>query len=167
MPSFDIVSKVSEQEVDNAFQQAKKEVDQRYDFKGTETVLERATDPKEKGGLKLRSSTEQRLEAAREVLVTKLAKRGVSLRAVKYGEVIHLGKHYLQTLTFAQGIEIEKAKALVKLIKDSKLKVQGAIQGDAVRVSGKARDDLQSAMALVRGKAEELGVDVGFENFRD
>jgi uncharacterized protein YajQ (UPF0234 family) len=167
MPSFDIVSKVSEQEVDNAFQQAKKEIDQRYDFKGTETLLERATDPKEKGGIKLRSTTEQKLESAREVLVTKLAKRGVSLRSVKYGDVAKSGKHYGQTLSFVNGIEIEKAKAIVKLIKDSKLKVQGAIQGDAVRVSGKSRDDLQSAMNLVRSKSEELNVDVGFENRRD
>ena len=164
MPSFDIVSKVSEQEVDNAFQQAKKEVDQRYDFKGTETVLERATDPKEKGGLKLRSSTEQRLEAAREVLETKLAKRGVSLRAVRRGEVVHLGKNYLQTITFAQGIELEKAKAIVKLIKESKIKVQGAIQGDAVRVTGTKRDDLQAAISLLKREISDLPL--GFDNFR-
>src|SRR5206468_2054089 len=83
MPSFDIVSKVSEPEVDNAFQQAKKEIDQRYDFKGTDTSLERVTAPEK--GIKLRSTTEQRLEAARSVLVEKLAKRGVPLRGVKYG----------------------------------------------------------------------------------
>ncbi len=147
MPSFDIVSKVNEQEVDNAFQQAKKEIDQRYDFKGTETALEKAE--KEKG-IRIKSSTEQRLEAAREVLVQKLAKRNVSLRGVKYGSVEQSGKLFLQLLTFAQGIESEKAKAIVKLIKDSKLKVQGAIQGDTVRVSGKARDDLQAVMQMVR-----------------
>jgi uncharacterized protein YajQ (UPF0234 family) len=167
MPSFDIVSKVNEQEVDNAFQQAKKEIDQRYDFKGTETSLERATDPKEKGGIRLRSTTEQRLEAAREVLVTKLAKRGVSLRSVKYGDVAQSGKQVLQALTFAQGIEPEKAKALVKAIKDAKLKVQAAIQGDAVLVTSKSRDELQAAMQLARSKQDELQVDVGFENFRD
>ena len=167
MPSFDIVSKVNEQEVDNAFQQAKKELEQRYDFKGTESSLERATDPKAKGGIKLKSTTEQKLEAAREIIVTKLAKRGVSLRSVKYGDAAQSGKYWLQTLTFTEGIEVEKAKALVKLIKDSKLKVQGAIQGDAVRVSSKSRDDLQGAMQLVRSKSEELNVDVGFENFRD
>jgi uncharacterized protein YajQ (UPF0234 family) len=168
MPSFDIVSKVSEQEVDNAFQQAKKEVDQRYDFKGTETTLEKVASDKEKGGgLKIRSSTEQRLEAARTVLVEKLAKRGVALRGLKYGDLEHSGKYVSQVLTFAQGIETEKAKALVKLIKDSKLKVQGSIQGDSVRVSGKSRDDLQSVMQLVRGKQDELAVDLMFENFRD
>jgi len=164
MPSFDIVSKVNEQEVDNAFQQAKKEIEQRYDFKGTETSLEKVE--KEKG-IRLRSSTEQRLEAAREVLVQKLAKRGISLRGVKYGNVEQSGKTVQQLLTFAQGIESEKAKAIVKLIKDSKLKVQGAIQGDSVRVTGKSRDDLQQVMQLVRGKQDELGVDTQFENFRD
>jgi len=94
-------------------------------------------------------------------------KRGISLRGVKYGNVEQSGKTVQQLLTFAQGIETEKAKAIVKLIKDSKLKVQGAIQGDSVRVSGKSRDDLQHVMQLVRGKQDELGVDTQFENFRD
>jgi len=165
MPSFDIVSKVNEQEVDNAFQQAKKEIDQRYDFKGTETVLEKVTAPEK--GLKIRSSTEQRLEAARTVLVEKMAKRGVPLRGLKYGNVEQSGKHVSQVLSFVQGIAAEKAKALVKALKDSKLKVQAAIQGDAVRVSGKSRDDLQAAIQLARGKQDELKVDLGFENFRD
>src|SRR5438067_10888503 len=165
MPSFDIVSKVNEQEVDNAFQQAKKEIDQRYDFKGTETTLEKVTAPEK--GLKVRSTTEQRLEAARTVLVEKMAKRGVPLRGLKYGAIEQSGKYTSQTLTFVQGIETEKAKALVKMIKDSKLKVQGSIQGDAVRVSGKSRDDLQSVIQMARGKQDELKVDLMFENFRD
>ena len=165
MPSFDIVNKVNEQEVDNAFQQAKKEVDQRYDFKGTETTLEKVAAPTR--GLKIRSSTEQRMEAARTVLVEKLAKRNVALRGLKYGAVEHSGKYVSQVLTFAQGIETEKAKALVKAIKDSKLKVQGAIQGDSVRVSGKSRDDLQAAMQLARSRMDDLKVDLTFENFRD
>jgi cyclic-di-GMP-binding protein len=165
MPSFDIVSKVNEQEVDNAFQQAKKEIDQRYDFKGTETSLEKVSAPEK--GLKIRSTTEQRLEAARTVLVEKMAKRGVPLRGLKYGAVEQSGKHVAQVLSFVQGIETEKAKAIVKMIKDSKLKVQGSIQGDAVRVSGKSRDDLQSVIQMVRGKQDELKVDLMFENFRD
>jgi cyclic-di-GMP-binding protein len=164
MPSFDIVNKVNPQEVDNAFQQARKEIEQRYDFKGTETHLEKKD---KEQGIQIRSSTEQRLEAAREVLVEKLAKRGISLRGVKYGAVEQSGKTVQQLLTFAQGIETEKAKAIVKLIKDSKLKVQGAIQGDSVRVTGKSRDDLQSVMQLVRGKQDEIGADTQFENFRD
>ncbi len=165
MPSFDIVSKVNEQEVDNAFQQAKKEIDQRYDFKGTETTLEKVIAPEK--GLKVRSSAEPRLEAARTVLVEKMAKRGVPLRGLKYGPIEQSGKYVSQTLTFVQGIEIEKAKALVKMIKDSKLKVQGSIQGDAVRVSGKNRDDLQTVIQMARGKQDELKVDLAFENFRD
>jgi len=164
MPSFDIVSKVDQQEVDNAFQQAKKELDQRYDFKGTDTTLERLE--KEKS-LRIRTNSEPKLEAAREVLVQKLAKRGISLRSVKYGDPEQTGKLTQQSLTFSEGIEPEKAKAIVKLIKDSKLKVQGAILGDSVRVSGKNRDDLQSAMQLLRAKSEELDVDIGFDNFRD
>ena len=100
MPSFDIVSKVTEQEVDNAFQQAKKEIDQRYDFKGTETVLEKVAAPEK--GLKIRSTTEQRLEAARSVLLEKLAKRGVPLRGVKYGKVEQSGKYVSQVLSFTQ-----------------------------------------------------------------
>src|SRR2546421_8973066 len=161
MPSFDIVNQVNEQEVDNAFQQARKEIEQRYDFKGTDTHLEKKD--KEKG-IQIRSSTEQRLEAAREVLVQKLAKRGISLRGVKYGNVEQSGKYVSQLLTFAQGIETEKAKAIVKAIKDSKLKVQGSIQGDSVRVSGKSRDDLQQIIALARGKQDELKIDLMFEN---
>jgi cyclic-di-GMP-binding protein len=164
MPSFDIVSRVNDQEVDNAFQQAKKEIDQRYDFKGTDTGLEKAE--KEKG-LRIKSSTEQRLESAREVLMQKLAKRGIPLRGVTYGKVEQSGKLVLQLITFAQGLESEKAKALVKAIKDSKLKVQGSIQGDSVRVTGKSKDDLQAAMQLARSKQDELKVDVQFENFRD
>src|SRR5437868_899688 len=165
MPSFDIVSKVNEQEVDNAFQQAKKEIDQRYDFKGTETSLEKVSAPEK--GLKIRSTTEQRLEAARTVLVEKMAKRGVPLRGLKYGALEQSGKHVSQVLSFVQGIETEKAKAIVKAIKDSKLKIQGSIQGDTVRVSGKSRDDLQSTIQLVRGKQDELKLDLMFENFRD
>jgi uncharacterized protein YajQ (UPF0234 family) len=165
MPSFDIVSKVNEQEVDNAFQQAKKEIDQRYDFKGTETALEKVAAPEK--GLKIRSTTEQRLEAARSVLMEKLAKRGVPLRGVKYGNVEQSGKYVSQVLSFTQGIESEKAKALVKAIKDTKLKVQAAIQGDSLRVSAKSRDDLQTIIALARGKQDELAIDLMFENFRD
>src|SRR6187551_739960 len=139
MPSFDIVSKVNFAEVDNAFQQSKKEVDQRYDFKGTDTAVERVQNEKE-NGIRVKSNEAPRLETAREVIVTKLAKRGISLRSVKYGPVEQSGKVHSQLLTFISGLEIEKAKALVKLIKDSKIKVQGAIQGDSVRVSGKNRD---------------------------
>ena len=162
MPSFDIVSRVNEQEVDNAFQQAKKEIDQRYDFKGTETSLERVTAPEK--GIKLRSTAEQRLEAARTVLVEKMAKRGVPLRGLKYGAIEQSGKHVQQTLTFVQGIETEKAKAIVRTIKDAKLKVQASIQSDQVRVTGRSKDDLQKAMALVR--EQDFGIPLQFTNYR-
>jgi len=172
MPSFDIVNKVNEQEVDNAFQQARKEIEQRYDFKGTDTHLEKKD--KEKG-IQIRSSTEQRLEAAREVLVQKLAKRGVSLRGVKYGTVEQSGKTMQQLLTFVQGIETEKAFLDVlkqgtggrSLNKNVSCLMPPATRWRVSRVSGKSRDDLQQVMHLVRGKQDELGVDTQFENFRE
>jgi uncharacterized protein YajQ (UPF0234 family) len=167
MPSFDVVSKVSEQEIDNAFQQARKEIDQRYDFRGTDTSLERPQEPKEKGAVRIKSSSEERLAAAREVLLGKLAKRGVSMRAVKCGEPSQTGTVHQQTISFAQGIEPDKAKALAKAVKESKLKVQAAIQGDSLRISGKSKDELQNAMALLKSKQDEVGVDIGFENRRE
>ncbi|MBS2022014.1 MAG: YajQ family cyclic di-GMP-binding protein [Deltaproteobacteria bacterium] len=166
MPSFDIVSKVNLPEVDNAFQQAKKEIDQRYDFKGTDTGVERVVNEKE-NGIKLKSSTEQRLEAARGIVVEKLAKRGISMRAIVYGKIEQSGKFHLQLLTFQAGLKPEKVKELVKFIKDSKIKVQAAIQGDAVRVSSKSRDELQETMKAVRANADKMEIDIGFENFRD
>ncbi len=166
MPSFDIVSKVNMAEVDNAFQQAKKEIDQRYDFKGTDTGVERVQTEKE-NGIRIKSSTEQRLEAAREIVVTKLAKRGISLRSVKYGTVEQSGKNQLQLITFQSGLAVEKAKAIVKLIKDFEAQGAGRDPGRQRARLGKNRDDLQSAMQLMRQKSEELDVDIGFENFRD
>src|SRR5207244_2190904 len=140
---------------------------QRTDHGMVEEALRRAVRSVPEKGIKLRSTTEQRVEAARTVLVEKMAKRGVPLRGLKYGNIEQSGKHVQQTLTFVQGIETEKAKAIVKAIKDSKLKLQGSIQGDAVRVSGKNRDDLQSVIQMARGKQDELKVDLMFENFRD
>src|SRR5438309_12124554 len=115
MPSFDIVNKVNAQEVDNAFQQARKEIEQRYDFKGTDTHLEKKD---KEQGIQIRSSTDQRLEAAGEVLVQKLANREISMRSVKYDVVEQSGKIVQQLLTFDQGLETEKAKAIGTLNKD-------------------------------------------------
>ncbi len=163
MPSFDIVSKLDLAEVDNALNQARKEIDQRYDFKGSGTTL-----TKDDKGITLKTASDMQLEAAWEVLAQKLAKRGVSLKGISRGEIEQAGGGALKQLcTLQQGIPIEKAKEIVKAIKDSKIKVQGAIQGDLVRVSGKNRDDLQSAMALVRAQADTLDLALQFTNFRE
>jgi len=162
MPSFDAVSKVDWAEVTNALSQAQKEVGQRFDFKGTETELERTAD-----GIVVRSSTEERAEAALSVLEEKLVRRKVSLKHLDRGKPEKGPKGSTRLLVkIKEGIEVEKARQMVKIIKDSKLKVQAAIQEQAVRVSGKKRDDLQAAIQLLKA-AQDLDLDLQFINFRD
>lgn len=164
MPSFDVVSKVNMAELDNALTQAQKELDTRYDFKGTKSSFERLP----KNEIQLKSHTEERLDGLRELVFTKIAKRGISLRNVDASKVEESGlQMYKQTLTVREGIAIEKAKKVVAFVKDAKLKVQGSIQGELVRITGKNRDDLQEAIALLRGKMDELEVELQFINFRD
>jgi uncharacterized protein YajQ (UPF0234 family) len=165
VPSFDVVSKIDMQELDNALNQAKKEIVSRFDFQGTSTEIALAED---KQTVLLKANSDGRLEAALDVFRSKLAKRGVSLRSLETGKIEPgpMG-HVKQTVKLLQGIPVEKAKKLVQTIKDSKIKVQGSIQGDSLRVSGKNRDDLQAAMALIRGQQEPLEIDIQFNNFRD
>ena len=165
MPSFDTVSMIDMQELDNALNQAKKEVISRYDFQGTETEISLAPDKKT---ILLHANSEGRLEAAFDVLISKLSKRGISLRSLERSKP-EKAQHgnVKQTVTLVQGIAIEKAKSLSKVIKDSKIKVQASIQGDLLRCSGKNRDDLQEAMALLRAQQETLEIDLQFKNFRD
>lgn len=161
MPSFDVVSKVAMNEVDNAVLQSQKEIGTRYDFKDTGTELEKNED-----GIVLRSGAEGRLEAARKVLEDKLVKRHVSLRSVEPGPVEPSAKGtFRQLVKLKEGIAIEKAREIVKLLKDAKLKVQASIQGDQVRVTGKKKDDLQDAIRTL--KAHDFGIDLQFTNFRD
>jgi uncharacterized protein YajQ (UPF0234 family) len=161
MPSFDVVSKLEMHEVDNAVQQAKKEVGQRYDFRGTNTIIDKSDE-----GISIRSDGEGRVDAALDVLRGKLAKRKVSLLALDAQPVQPAaGKGYRQLIKLKQGVEKEKAKEIVKTIKNSKMKLQASIQGDLVRVTGKKRDDLQAAIALL--KEADLGLPLQFENFRD
>jgi uncharacterized protein YajQ (UPF0234 family) len=163
MPSFDIVSQVDMQEVDNALTQSQKEIAQRFDFKNTQTTVAWAEDHK---SILIRANSDGRVQAAAEVLQSKLVKRGVPLKAVTLGALEAAGgQMHKQSVTFQQGIPVEKGRDIAKAIKDSKLKVQASIQGDQLRVSGKSRDDLQSAIALVRG--QDFGIDVQFSNFRD
>jgi uncharacterized protein YajQ (UPF0234 family) len=161
MPSFDVVSKVNLMELDNALNTAAKEVGQRYDFRGTNTSLERLEE-----GIVIRSSDEAHLEACVTVLRERMAKRGVSQRCLDPQTVEQAAaKSVRQLVKIKQGIEIETAKKIVRTVKDSKIKVQASIQGDELRLTGKNRDDLQSAIALL--KREDFGLDLQFVNFRD
>ena len=161
MPSFDVVSQVDMQEIDNAVNQTRKEVAQRYDFKDTNTQIEL-----EKDEIRIQSTDDYKVKAVVEVLQSKMARRQVPLKALVYGAIEPAsGGRAKQTVTVQQGIATEKARVIVKMIKDAKLKVQAQIQGDQVRVSGKNRDDLQRAIQLL--KQEELDVALQFVNFRD
>jgi uncharacterized protein YajQ (UPF0234 family) len=159
--TFDVVSKVDMDEVKNAVAQATKEIGQRFDFKGSISKIEL----KDEGVLTLTSDDEVRLRAVIEVLQSKLVKRGVSIRAMEFGKIEAASKGSArQEVKILQGIAVEKAKGLVKTLKDSKLKVQASIQGDQLRVAGKNKDDLQDAMALL--KKNDQGLDLQFTNFR-
>jgi len=157
--SFDIVSKVDLQEVSNAIQQALKEIHTRYDLKDSKSDVQ--LDNKE--ALILTSADE--LKAVNDVLQGKLVKRNVPLKALEYGAIEQAaGSTVRQRVTMQQGIPIEKAREIVKVIKNSKKKVQAAIQGDLVRVSGKDRDTLQEIMAVL--KQQDFGIDMQFTNYR-
>ena len=160
--SFDVVSKIEMPEVHNAVQQALKEVHQRFDLKDSHSSIEfNEKDSK----ILLHSKDEFKLKAVVDILQSKLIKRQVPLKGLTYGEIIpSAGSTVKQEITMQQGIPIEKARELVKKIKDSKLKVQASISGDYVRVAGKDRDTLQSAMALLRGA--DFGIDLQFTNYR-
>lgn len=165
MPSFDVVSKIDIAELDNAVNQTKKELSTRYDFQGAQSDIIVAPDH---SSITVKANSEEKVQAAKEVLLAKLAKRGISLRALEYGDIEKTGLHNVkQPIKLQQGIPVEKSKELVKLLKDSKLKVQGSIQADQLRVTGKNKDDLQSAIALFRKEQDNLKLDMQFTNFRD
>ncbi len=159
--SFDIVSKVDIQEVRNAIDQALKEIRQRFDLKDShsEVSLEGSD------SIQLASANEYKLEAVKDILSQKLVKRGVSLKNLTYGKLEPAaGQSVRQKISLQQGIPVEKAKEIVRLIKDAKKKAQASIQGDTVRVSSKDRDELQSIIAMLR--ARDMGVDLQFTNYR-
>src|SRR5437016_12003139 len=146
MPSFDVVSEVNEVEVRNALDQANKEIGTRFDFKGSDARVEY----KDKT-LTLYADDDFKLKQVTDIVTAKLAKRQVDIRSLKYGDPEKVsGNKVKQAVTVRTGVEQELAKKIVRLLKDSKLKVQGSIQGDAVRVSGAKRDELQNAIALIR-----------------
>jgi uncharacterized protein YajQ (UPF0234 family) len=160
MPSFDIVSKVDLQEVDNAVNQAIKEISQRYDFKGTTNELSL-----EKESLTILAADDYKLQAIKDILIAKLVRRQVSPKCFDYGkEEPASGGAVRVRATIQQGISKEKGKEIVKLIKNTKLKVQAQIMEDQVRVSGKKIDDLQAVMQDLKGR--DLGIELQFENMR-
>jgi hypothetical protein len=161
MPSFDIVSEADQVEVNNAIDQTNKEVSTRFDFKGSDARVEH----KDKV-LTLHADDDFKLSQVTDILTGKLTKRGVDIRSLKYGDVEKVsGNKVKQTITVRTGVEQELSKKIVKILKDSKLKVQGSIQGDAVRVSSAKRDELQSAIALVKKSITDFPLQ--FNNFRD
>ena len=160
--TFDIVSKIDLTEVTNAIQQATKELQTRYDLKDSKSSIElNEKDQK----ILLASSDEFKLKAVTEILNQKLVKRNVPLKGLTFGTMTPATHNSVrQEITLQQGISTEKAKDIIKAIKDSKLKVQASIQGDLLRISGKDRDVLQQTIALVKGK--DFGIDMQFTNFR-
>lgn len=161
MPSFDVVSKLQWDEVKNALNQAQRELAQRFDFKGTGATVERSD-----AGISLEASTEDRVLAAYQVLEEKLVRRKVSLKHFEAGDPTK-GPRGTSRLAVAvtEGIDADKAREIVKLVKASKLKVQAAVQEDTVRITGKKRDELQSAISEL--KAADLGLELQFINFRE
>jgi len=161
MPSFDIVSEVNQVEVRNAVDQANKEVSTRFDFKGSDSRIELADKT-----LTLYADDEFKLKQVTDILTAKLAKRGVDTRSLKNADPEKVsGNKVKQVVTVRTGVEQELAKKLVRTLKDAKLKVQASIQGDAVRVTGAKKDDLQAAIQLVRSAVTDLPLQ--FINFRD
>lgn len=160
--TFDVVSKVDMAEVKNAVNQAMKEVQQRFDFKGTNSSI---TLEEKDHKIVLATASEFTLKSLTDVLQQKLVRRNVSLKALTYGKVEPAAKDTVrQTVSLQQGIPIEKAREIVKFIKDSKLKVQASINGDFVRVSGKDRDTLQQVIAMLKQK--DFGIDMQYTNYR-
>lgn len=161
MPSFDVVSKVDMQEIDNAVNQARKEIEQRYDFKGSKNELELAKD-----ALNILAADDYKLDAILEILRGKLARRNISPKCLEYGKRETATRDQIRLkVTIVQGISKEKGKEVVQAIKDSKLKVQAQIMEDQVRVTGKKIDDLQEVIQALKGK--DFDLELQFVNMRD
>lgn len=160
MPSFDIVSEVDQHELRNAVDQANREIANRYDFKGSDAKIEIAEQL-----LTLHAQSEFQVEQMQPILYQKMTKRGIDVACLDESKVEEVGQRARQLITVREGIDKEIARKIVRMIKDSKLKVQSAIQGEQVRVTGKKRDDLQQVMAKL--KAAELDQPLQYQNFRD
>ena len=160
MPSFDIISEINKVELKNAVDQANKEISNRFDFKGSDARIEQS-----ELVLTLYADDDFKLKQVADVFMNKCAKRGVDVRAFDAKEIEKVGTKVKRAINVKEGIEQEKAKQIVRTIKDSKMKVQASIQGTAVRVSGAKKDDLQAAIQLVRKSVTDIPVQ--FQNFRD
>lgn len=160
MPSFDIVSEIDKHELRNAIENAQRELETRFDFRGVEAAIE-WKDP----DALLKAEADFQLNQMMDILIGKLVKRSIDPNTMDSQSPVHSGKTFNQTVKFKEGIDKDVAKKVVKLIKDSKIKVQASIQGEQLRVTGKKRDDLQSVMALI--KSSDLGQPFQFKNFRD
>ena len=160
MPSFDVVSEIDQHELTNAIDQANKEISNRFDFKGTNSKIEMTDD-----NLLVLSASEFQVKQINDILETKLTKRGLDIRCLDYGEIIENNNEARQTVVIKKGVDKELARKIVKLIKNSKLKIQAAIQGEQVRITGKKRDDLQQAIATL--KEEKFDIPLQYVNFRD
>jgi uncharacterized protein YajQ (UPF0234 family) len=163
MPSFDVVSRVDMQEMDNAVNQVKKEIATRFDFRGSKSSLE--LDRKE-GKIQMLTEDDMKLRAIKDMLIAKVVHRSIEAQALTFGPHEKAGGDMVkQTVTITNGIDIETARKVVKLVKDTKLKVQVAIQGDEVRITGKKRDDLQEAIHAL--KEADFGMPLQFVNYRE
>lgn len=160
MPSFDVVSEIDHHELDNAIDQTNRELGTRFDFKGTDAKVE-----KKDKQLTLFADSDFQIRQIIDIMNQKLSKRGIDIACMDKGKIETAGKQVRQVITVREGIDKELAKKIVKLVKESKIKVQASIQGEQVRVTGKKRDDLQGTMAMLKG--EDLGLPLQFTNFRD
>lgn len=164
MPSFDIVSELKKDELQNAVDNANRELQTRYDFRGVEAAF---TLVKAENLVKLEANEDFQIQQMDDILMQKLVKRGIEVGSAEFKEITRSGKRSLQQVVFKEGIDKDLGKKIVKLIKDTKLKVDAKMNDDTVRVQGKKRDDLQAAIAAVKAKAGDLGQPLQFTNFRD
>lgn len=160
MPSFDVVSEIDHHELKNALDQANREIGTRYDFKGSGAVIEQSGND-----LTLEAESEFQVKQMIPILKEKMSKRGIDVDCLEFGDIVEMNKRARQQVKVREGLDKDLARKMVKLIKDSKLKVQAAIQGEQLRVTGKKRDDLQQVMQTLRQAG--LGIPLQFNNFRD
>ena len=160
MPSFDVVSEVDHHELRNAIDQANREIGTRYDFKGSNARIEQ-----NETELSLEAEVEFQLQQMIPILKEKMSKRGIDVECLEFGDVVEMNRRARQPVRVREGLDRNLARKMVKLVKDSRLKVQAAIQGEQLRVTGKKRDDLQAVMQILREAG--LGIPLQFQNFRD
>jgi len=160
MPSFDVVSEVDQHELKNAIDQANREIGTRYDFKGSNAQIEQAGND-----LNLEAEAEFQIRQMTPILKEKMSKRGIDVECLEFSDIVEMNKRARQAVRVREGLDSDLARKMVKLIKESKLKVQAAIQGEQLRVSGKKRDDLQQVMQILR--EANLGIPLQYNNFRD